>query len=73
MDRKKLNLDHLLSRRDRELLDRTGDTEFDRILSGKVNFISTPLDQKFVGDRAPLAQDAFRSILLSQGRVHKDL
>ena len=70
MDRSKLNLVHFASRRERELLDLVRDTEFDRILRGEVNLAEPASGQEFIGDRTPIAQDAFRAILLRQGRVH---
>lgn len=70
MDRKKLNLVHFTSRRERELLDGVRDTEFDRILRREVHLAEPPGGQKLIGDTTPIAQDAFRSILLRQGRGH---
>lgn len=73
MDRKKLNLQYLTSTRERELLDRVSDTEFDRILSGEVDLAVATGGQHVIGNAAPLAQDAFGSILFRQGRTHKNL
>ena len=70
MDRQKLNLHHLTSTRERELLDRVRDTEFDRILSGEMDLAGPASGEKWLGDTTPLAQDAFRSILFRQGRRH---
>ena len=70
MDRQKLNLQHLTSTRERELLDLVRDTEFDRILRGEVNFAKSTGIEHIVGNGTPIAQDAFCSILLRQGRVN---
>lgn len=68
MDRQKLNLNDVSSARERELLDRVRDTEFDRILRREVNLPGSSGLEQIVGNRTPLAQDAFRAILLRQGR-----
>lgn len=71
MDRAKLNLYDFNSARERELLNQVRDTEFDRILRGEVDLLG-PSSLKVLGrDGTTLAQDAFRSVLLSQGGVAK--
>jgi hypothetical protein len=72
MDRQKLNLHYLTTVRERELLDRVRDTEFDLILSGKVDLASATGGQEGAGNITPLAQDAFCAILFRQGGLHKN-
>ena len=60
-----------LSVRERELLNRVRDTEFDRILRGEVDLAKATGGQHVVRDRTPLAQDAIRSIFFRQTqRLH---
>lgn len=72
MDRSpRSNLHYVGSPRERELLDLVRDTEFERVLRGEVDFAKATGGEQVIGDRAPLAQDAFRSILFRQGGIHK--
>ena len=72
MDRRpRLNLQHLTSVRERELLDAMDDTEFDRILRGEVHLPESAGGQRIGGYGAPIAQDAIRALFLRQGRIHK--
>lgn len=70
MDRPKLNLYDVGTARERELLDLVRDTEFDRVLGGKVDVPESPLSKHSVVQRTPLAQDVFRSVILRESGVH---
>lgn len=67
MERPKLNLNDVGTARERELLDRVCDTEFDRILRREVDISGSPGFQKLWRDATPLAQDAFSAVLFRQG------
>ena len=71
MDKPKLNLIDFGSARERELLNRVHDTEFDRILRGEVNIPNSAGGEKFVGNARPLAQDAISAVFLRQRGTHK--
>jgi len=71
MDRPKLNLVDVGSVRERELLDRVRDTEFDRIIRGEMDLLGSPSLKVLGRDGATLAQDAIRSVLLRQGGIVK--
>lgn len=71
MDKPKLNLVDFASMRERELLNRVDDTEFDRILRGEVDIPHPASKKDVVGKRRPIAQDAFEAVLLRQGGALK--
>ena len=57
MDRPKLNLVHFSSFRERELLNRAHDTEFERLLRGEVNLFEPAGCEHVIRQAGPLAQD----------------
>lgn len=54
---------------ERELLNLVRETEFELILRGAVSLAAATGGKMCIGDRTPLAQDAFSAILFRQGAL----
>lgn len=65
------NLNYANTARERELLHRMRNTEFERILRGHVNISESPLAVDGVINRASFSQDVFDALILSRSRIQR--